>query len=587
MEKNEISSTKKEPNYRGVKAMPFVIGNETFEKLGTIGTSSNLLIYLTTVFHMNSITAANVVNIFNGTCNFGTLAGAFLCDTYLGRYKTLGIASVSSFLGMLMLTLTAALANLHPPECSTQVTQPNLKCIGASPWQIAFLFTAFLLLVIGASGIRPCNLAFGADQFNPNTDSGRRGINSFFNWYYFTFTFAMMLSLTVIVYVQSNMSWTIGLGIPAFMMFLSCFFFFVATRIYVKVLPEGSPFTSLVQTLVVAYKKRKLELPEQPRCSLFNHVDPGSMNSKLQYTDELRFLNRAAIATPEDTINPDGSAANPWKLRSVQQVEEIKCIIRVIPIWLSGMIYYIILALMQTYPVFQSLQCDRRLSSGNFKIPAASYNVFTMATLTLWIPIYDRIIVPFLRRITGKEEGITMLQRVGFGIFLGVLTMVVSGVVEDHRRTLAVTRPTLGVAAQKGAISSMSGYWLVPQLALAGISEAFAVIGEIEFFYKQFPENMRSFAAAFLFSGFAISSYITSFLISVVHKATRVRGNGNWLEEDLNKGRLDYFYYMIAGIQVVNLGYFLICAKWYKYKRVESDDKDVAMEKIDHKIHLV
>lgn len=569
MEKMEISSTEKEPNYRGVKAMPFVIGNETFEKLGTIGTSSNLLVYLTTVFHMNSITATNVVNIFNGTCNFGTLAGAFLCDTYIGRYKTLGIASVSSFLGMLMLTLTAALTDLHPAECSTQ---PNLKCIGASPGQLVFLFTAFVLLVIGASGIRPCNLAFGADQFNPNTDSGRRGINSFFNWYYFTFTFAMMLSLTVIVYVQSNMSWAIGLGIPAFMMLLSCFFFFVGTRIYVKVLPEGSPFTSLVQTLVVAFKKRKLELPEQPWCSLFNHVDPGSMNSKLQYTDEWRFLNKAAIITPDDTNNPDGSAGNPWKLRSVQQVEEIKCVIRVIPIWLAGMIYYIILVLMQTYPVFQSLQSDRRLSTGKFKIPAASYNVFTMLTVTLWIPLYDRIIVPFLRRITGKEQGITMLQRIGFGLLLGVLTMVVSGLVEGHRRTL---------------VSSMSGYWLVPQLVLAGISEAFSVIGEIEFFYKQFPENMRSFAAAFLFSGFAISSYITSFLISVVHKVTRVGGNGNWLAEDLNEGRLDYFYYMVAGVQVVNLGYFLICAKWYKYKRVESDDKDIAMGKIDHKKHVV
>ncbi|XP_075491612.1 LOW QUALITY PROTEIN: protein NRT1/ PTR FAMILY 2.11-like [Primulina tabacum] len=584
MEKNEVSSTGKEPNYRGVKAMPFVIGNETFEKLGTIGTSSNLLVYLTTVFHMNSITAANVVNIFNGTCNFGTLAGAFLCDTYLGRYKTLGIASISSFLGMLMLTLTAAFTNLHPAECSTQ---PNLKCIGASSGQLVFLFTAFLLLVIGASGIRPCNLAFGADQFNPNTDSGRRGINSFFNWYYFTFTFAMMLSLTVIVYVQSNMSWAIGLGIPAFMMLLSCFFFFVGTRIYVKVLPEGSPFTSLVQTLVVAFKKRKLELPERPWCSLFNHVDPCSMNSKLQYTDELRFLNKAAIITPDDTNNPDGSVGNPWKLRSVQQVEEIKCVIRVIPIWLAGMIYYIILALMQTYPVFQSLQSDRRLSTGKFKIPAASYNVFTMLTVTLWIPIYDRIIVPFLRRITGKEEGITMLQRIGFGLLLGVLTMVISGLVEDHRRTLAVTRPTLGVLGQKGAVSSMSGYWLVPQMVLAGVSEAFAVIGEIEFFYKQFPENMRSFAAGFLFSGFAISSYITSFLISVVHKVTRVGGNRNWLAEDLNEGRLDYFYYMVAGIQVVNMGYFLICAKWYKYKRVESNDNDVAMEKIDHKKHVV
>ncbi|MFS7999680.1 putative proton-dependent oligopeptide transporter family [Helianthus anomalus] len=88
----------KELNYRGVKAMPYVIGNETFEKLGTIGTSTNLLVYLTTVFNMKSITATNLINVFTGTCNFGTLGGAFLSDTYFGRYKVLGTASISSFL---------------------------------------------------------------------------------------------------------------------------------------------------------------------------------------------------------------------------------------------------------------------------------------------------------------------------------------------------------------------------------------------------------------------------------------------------------------------------------------------------------
>lgn len=41
VEENE----KPEIKYRGVKAMPFIIGNETFEKLGTIGTLSNLLVY--------------------------------------------------------------------------------------------------------------------------------------------------------------------------------------------------------------------------------------------------------------------------------------------------------------------------------------------------------------------------------------------------------------------------------------------------------------------------------------------------------------------------------------------------------------
>ncbi|KAK7827598.1 protein nrt1/ ptr family 2.9 [Quercus suber] len=62
-------------------------GNETFEKLGTLGTSTNLL----------SISATLLINIFNGTTNFATLLGAFLCDTYFGRYNTLGFASVASF----------------------------------------------------------------------------------------------------------------------------------------------------------------------------------------------------------------------------------------------------------------------------------------------------------------------------------------------------------------------------------------------------------------------------------------------------------------------------------------------------------
>lgn len=128
----------------------------------------------------------------------------------------------------------------------------------------------------------------------------------------------------------------------------------------------------------------------------------------------------------------------------------------------------------------------------------------------------------------------------------------------------------------------MSGNLLIPQLAVAGLSEGFIVIGLIEFFYKQFPENMRSFAGSFLFLCIALASYLSSFLISVVHKVTRNGESSNWLAEDLNEGRLDYFYYLVAALQVVNLGYFLVVAKWYKYKiKEDGSSKDVAMENIE------
>lgn len=187
--------------------------------------------------------------------------------------------------GLLVIALTAAIKQMHPPHCTSE---DESACIGPTAGQMAFLLFGFALMVVGAGGIRPCNLAFGADQFNPNTKSGKRGINSFFNWYFFTLTFAMMVSLTLIVYVQSDVSWVIGLAIPTAFMFISCVLFFVGTKIYVIVKPEGSPLTSLVQVIVAAVKKRWLPLPEQPSLSLFNYTLPKSINSKLPYTQQFR-----------------------------------------------------------------------------------------------------------------------------------------------------------------------------------------------------------------------------------------------------------------------------------------------------------
>ena len=75
-----------------------VAGNETFEKLGTLGTSANLLVYLTQVFHMQSVEAVTLLNGLNGTSSLAPIIGAFLSDAYLGRYLALAIATVASLI---------------------------------------------------------------------------------------------------------------------------------------------------------------------------------------------------------------------------------------------------------------------------------------------------------------------------------------------------------------------------------------------------------------------------------------------------------------------------------------------------------
>uniref|UniRef100_A0A0E0KHK3 Nitrate transporter n=1 Tax=Oryza punctata TaxID=4537 RepID=A0A0E0KHK3_ORYPU len=545
--------------YYGWRAMPFIIGNETFEKLGTLGTSANLLVYLTQVFHMRSVDAATLLNGLNGTTSLAPIIGAFLSDAYLGRYLALAIASVASLIGMFLLTMTAGADGLHPPECGVGET-----CEKATSGQFAVLFMSFAFLVVGSAGIRPCSMPFGADQFDPHTESGKRGINSFFNWYYFTFTSAMLVSATVIIYVQSNVSWPIGLGIPTALMFLACVLFFMGTKLYVRVTPEGSPFTSIVQVFAAAARKRSLKQPKDPKQDLFDPPHTSAIVTKLAHTDQFRCLDKAAIVSGPDEVRPGGAApANPWRLCSVQQVEEVKCLIRIVPVWSTGIIYYVAVVQQSTYVVLSALQSDRHLGK-SFQIPAASFTVFAMLAQTLWIPIYDRLLVPRLRKITGKDEGLTLLQRQGIGIALSTVAMVMSAVVEDRRRHIALTQPTLGTTITGGAISAMSSMWMVPQLMVLGLSEAFNLISQIEFYYKEIPEHMRSVAGALAFCNLALGNYLSGFLVTIVHRTTGA--GSNWLAQDLNKGRLDLFYWMIAGIGIFNIIYFMICAKWYRFK---------------------
>lgn len=98
----------------------------------------------------------------------------------------------------------------------------------------------------------------------------------------------MMISATVIIYIQSTVSWSIGLAIPTILMFLACIFYFMGTKIYVKVLPEGSPFTSIVQVFSAAIKKKGLKQVKDPNQGLFDPPHVSSLVTKLHHTDQFR-----------------------------------------------------------------------------------------------------------------------------------------------------------------------------------------------------------------------------------------------------------------------------------------------------------
>jgi peptide/histidine transporter 3/4 len=551
-------------NQGGWKTMPFIIGNETCEKLATIGLLANMIVYLTKEFNMPNVTASYVLNVWMGTTNLTPLLGAFLSDSYIGRYWTIALGCIASLIGMALLSLTAIFPRFRPPPCSTTT---GTRCKLASRSQNALLYSSFVMMTIGAGGIRPCSVAFGADQFDYTSEKGKRSIQSFFNWYYFSSSTSMMMALTIIVYIQDDVSWSWGFGIPTSLMLLSVTSFLLGENLnlYIRITPEGSSFTSFLQVLFGAGRKRHLLLPSQTS----EYHDPpqnGILKSRMALTDQFMFLNKASIKTQED-FKEDGSVASPWRLCSLQQVEELKSVIRIVPIWSSTIGIFVCLAQLNTFSVLQAETMDRHFGK-HFQIPAGSFGIFTMLTITLYLPIYDRCIVPFSRRMTKEGKGITLLQRMGIGLALAILSMAFAAAIETKRRNVALSH---GFMEKPRDVIPMSALWLVPQYSVSGLAEAFSAIGQIEFLYSQFPENMRSVAGALFFLSMGLGNYLSSLIVSIVQNTTGGRGHHNWLAQNLNEAKLDNFYWVLAGYSTVNLAYFVICARWYRYKTTVID----------------
>ena len=152
-----------------------------------------------------------------------------------------------------------------------------------------------LCMCLGTGGIRPSVVAFGADQFDESRAAERARSRGFFNWYYFCNGASMLLAVTAVVYVQDNVGWGWGLGVPAACMGVSVAAFVAGYPMYRRLHPAGSPFTRLAQVAAAAFRKRNVAAPEDAG-KLYQDRELDAListNGRLLHTDQLasvRFL---------------------------------------------------------------------------------------------------------------------------------------------------------------------------------------------------------------------------------------------------------------------------------------------------------
>ncbi|CAL9178859.1 unnamed protein product [Musa hybrid cultivar] len=540
------------------RACPYILANECCERLAYYGMSTNLVNYMKDRLNQGNAKAANNVTNWSGTCYITPLLGAFIADAYLGRYRTIASFMIVYIIGLILLTMTASVEGLKAP-CNHGVCDPTTA-------QTAVVFVALYLIALGTGGIKPCVSSFGADQFDESDESEKKRKSSFFNWFYFSINIGALIASSVLVWIQNNVGWGWGFGIPAVVMAIAVVSFFLGTPLYRHQKPGGSPITRVAQVIVASLRKSGMDVPDD-KSLLYEVVDKESViqgSRKLGHTDEFKFLDKAAIVTQEDK-NP----VSPWKLCTVTQVEELKSVVRLLPIWATGIVFSTVYGQMGTMFVLQGNTLDPYMGP-HFKIPAASLSIFDTISVIVWVPIYDRIIVPLARRSTGRERGFTQLTRMGIGLVISIFSMVSAGILEVVRLRIVASHNMY----DSHAYLPISIFWQIPQYFIVGAAEVFTFIGQLEFFYDQAPDAMRSLCSALSLTTVALGNYLSTVLVTVVTGITTRNGKLGWIPDNLNRGHLDYFFWLLAVLSLVNFVAYLLIAKWYTYKKTTDEEFD-------------
>ncbi|KAF5746679.1 Nitrate transporter 1.2 [Tripterygium wilfordii] len=495
----------------GMLAASFVLVVEVLENLAFLANGSNLVIYLSDYMHFSPSKSANDVTNFMGTSFLLALVGGFFSDAFFTTYHIYLISALVQFLGLVILTVQAREPSLKPPKCSPGSS--SIPCQEVHGEKAAMLFLGLYLVALGVGGIKGSLPPHGAEQFDGSTLQGRTQRSTFFNYFVFCLSFGALIAVTLVVWIEDNKGWEWGFGISTLVIFLSIPIFLAGSTSYKIKLPSGSPLTTIFKVLVAAsvntYAIANMSIsPSSPsQRSQTTIEEPAKAIETTELPSKsLKFLNKAVASKP----------LHPSLACTAQQVEEVKIVLKILPIFACTIMLNCCLAQLSTFSVQQAATMDTNL--GSLKVPPASLPVFPVLFIMILAPIYDHLIIPFARRVTKSEMGISHLQRIGIGLVLSIIAMAVAALVEIKRKRVATNRGQLDETNPL----PITFFWVAFQYSFLGSADLFSLAGLLEFFFTEAPASMRSLATSLSFASLAMGYYLSSVIVSIINDISGV-----------------------------------------------------------------
>jgi proton-dependent oligopeptide transporter, POT family len=407
------------------------------------------------------------------------LLGAYLADTYWGRYKTIGVALAVAILGHILLVICALPSVIKHPQSA-------LGCFAV----------AIVIMGIGTGGFKSNISPLIAEQSKntymrvETTKKGERVIvdpamtaSRIYMYFYMMINIGALIGQIGMVYAEKYVGFWLAYLLPTMVLCLCPMVLIFCRNRYVKTPPQGSVLAPALKLFFYAMRGR------------------WSLNPVATY-------KRLHDGTMWENVKPSNipeSERPAWMTFDDKWVSEVRRGFHACSVFLWIPLYWL------TYNQLNGNLTSQAATMALHGLPNDIMQNLDPLALIILIPICDRLIYPALARAGFK---FTAIKRICAGFFTGALAMVWACVLQYYIYKQSACgnhagdpRPecpvTINVWAQTGAY------------ILIAISEIFASITGLEYAYTKAPKNMRSLVMSIFLFMSAIASALGEAFVSL------------------------------------------------------------------------
>ncbi|BCS21429.1 putative MFS peptide transporter [Aspergillus puulaauensis] len=412
------------------------------------------------------------------------LAGAWVADQYLGRFRTIMFSIAAALIGHVILIISAI-----PPV----IANPN----GA----IGCFAIGLIIMGVGTGGFKSNISALIAEQYPDEhpviktLPSGERiiidpaaTVARVYLYFYLMINVGSLTGQISMVYAERGVGFWLSFLLPTLMFCLAPLVLFLCRKKYHLVPPTGSVYTQAYRLI---------------REGIRNH-----WSVKTTKVAGIPFKTFKKNGTDFwNTVKPSALGDNRpnWMTFDDEWVDEVARGLKACRVFLWYPLYW--LAYNQMLNNLTSQAATMKLGG----VPNDIINNFNPLALIIFIPIFDRLLYPFLRRI---GINFTPLKRITAGFFVAGSGMIVATVTQHYIYKLGECGDQPNDCLPE--IHAPISVWVQAlTYILGGISEILASVTSLEYAYTKAPKNMRSLVQAVSLFMNAISSAIGQALVGL------------------------------------------------------------------------